>query len=101
MLYILNYFLGTFNPEVDVIGVEGINKTVGPLYWWVQPTAYHLGKNYVCSEYVQTFFKNKEGNKAYQLLKCLYTLLCIDDLEIIQSIEQIIFKYTILYASLN
>lgn len=44
MLYILNYFLGTFNPEMDVIGVEGINKTVGPPYWWVQPTAYHLGK---------------------------------------------------------
>lgn len=44
MLYILNYFLGTFNPEMDVIAVEGINKTVGPPYWWVQPTAYHLGK---------------------------------------------------------
>lgn len=46
MLYILNYFLGTFNPEMDVVGVERINKTVGPLYWCVQSTAYqtHLGK---------------------------------------------------------
>jgi hypothetical protein len=71
---------------MDVVGAEEINMTAYPtrvLRWWVQPTAdkIYLGKMClfgVCTD----FFFNKGENKTDELLKCLYTLLGIGDLEI-------------------